>query len=90
MTEAQRIKAKRDARAFMVWQRGNAVGWDCTAADIADELRLSVLDVASICRSRGWPIRKGAGQHEFGRVKLVQGWRDDLAPYNRLANEAAE
>lgn len=45
------------AREFVVWRSGNAVGWDCSFTDIANETGLSIVGVRSICMRRGWDKR---------------------------------
>ena len=39
---------------FRVWRAAQAVDWDCTSQDLAQELGLSRRTVQRICKRRGW------------------------------------
>ena len=39
---------------FRVWRAAQAVDWDCTSHDLAQELGLSRGAVQRICKRRGW------------------------------------
>ena len=45
---------RRDAAAFRIWQFCDACEWDCTLADVAEALELSLSSVRGHCASRGW------------------------------------
>lgn len=96
MTEKQTQQARKAAMAFQIWQIGKAVDWDITASEIADKLRLTPSGVGKICAFRGWPIRKNSrdgfqrGPFNGGTTILSMGINADLAPYRRLAAQAAD
>jgi predicted secreted protein len=42
------------ALAFRIWRYAEPLGWDCTAAEIADALGEPINRIVAICRHRGW------------------------------------
>jgi Mn-dependent DtxR family transcriptional regulator len=49
----------RRATAFLIWRAGEAVNWECTAQDIADEIGMDRSTVARLCKEKGWKIHHG-------------------------------
>jgi len=47
------------ANEFLVWRAGSSVDWDCSQADIAQEVGLSPQEVGRICGLRKWPVIDG-------------------------------
>jgi len=48
---------------FRVWRAAQAVDWDCTARELANETGLHVTTVRKICDRRGWShkLQRGPG-----------------------------
>jgi hypothetical protein len=93
------MNPKSAALAFRIWQYAHPLGWDCTVAEIADELREPVQRVQAICQHRGWnrKLRKVAGwQGNGGQNSSIPGFSDvvgaihTIARYRRLAEEPTE
>jgi uncharacterized protein YjcR len=54
--------ASVEARDFRVWSYGKSVGWQATAAEIAEATGISSSAVRSICKRRKWKcLRDPAG-----------------------------
>jgi DNA-binding transcriptional regulator LsrR (DeoR family) len=62
---------RNEARAYRIWALGNALKWECTQEEIADELGLHRQMVYRICKAKGWktsgtvmgdPNRRGVDQ----------------------------
>ena len=51
-----------EALPFRIWREGNAVRWDCTAAELAQAVGCHVSTVRRIAAERGWPVLP-AGTH---------------------------
>ena len=51
---------------FMVWRAGESCGWDCTAAEISQEVGISASAVRRVCRRRGWVLLGGHESHSRG------------------------
>jgi hypothetical protein len=47
------------ANDFLIWRAGTSVKWECTAQEIADEVKLSRQSVQEACKRRGWKIQRG-------------------------------
>tara|TARA_R110000744_G_scaffold116415_2_gene217764 strand:+ start:2490 stop:2726 length:237 start_codon:yes stop_codon:yes gene_type:complete len=47
------------ANDFIIWRAGSSVNWECTAKDIADEVKLSRQTVQQTCKRRGWKLQHG-------------------------------
>ena len=45
---------RNEARAYRIWALGNALKWECTQKEIADELGLHRKTVCRICKAKGW------------------------------------
>jgi hypothetical protein len=95
--EQHRIKAKRDALAFRIWQFAESKNWDCTANEIADALHIHPNAVTSTCRHRGWSNRlRLEARNGFGAIGIggAIGWGELCEVTNdcrrRLADEAPE
>jgi hypothetical protein len=87
------------ALAFRIWQYAQPIGWDCTVAEIAAELREPVQRVGRICSARGWNYKlrrpsvigigyTGSGSapgHGFDELRS-----STLSRYRRLAEESPE
>lgn len=56
MSSGQNMVIKRKANEFCIWRAGTAVGWDCTAQDLAQETGLNSSTVRRICRYKGWEL----------------------------------
>ncbi len=56
MSSGDNMVLKGKANAFMIWRAGNAVGWDCTARDIADETGISQSTIRKVCKAKGWEL----------------------------------
>lgn len=52
----QNMVLKRRANTFLIWRAGNAVNWDCTAKEIAEETGLSTETIRKVCNAKGWEI----------------------------------
>jgi hypothetical protein len=87
------------ALAFRIWRYAEPLGWDCTVAEIADDLREPVQRVRAICQHRGWNRKlrgvsspghdfKG-GKHSFG-YGFAELQSATIARYRRLAEEPSE
>lgn len=52
---------------FRVWRAAQAVDWDCTARELADEAGLHIATVRRICDRRGWShmLQRGPGGVEI-------------------------
>lgn len=48
---------KQNALAFRIWQYAEPLGWDCTAAEIADAVRSTPQAVVSVVKMKGWWTR---------------------------------
>jgi hypothetical protein len=89
--KADPAKVRRMARDFRIWQVGHARGWDCTAAEIADELRMDPNGVGRICAARGWPVRTARQDQSAGFLGAFSASAFIAADYRRrLAEEPAE
>ena len=55
------------ANEFRVWRAAQAVEWDCTARELANETGLHVSTVHKICDRRGWShkLQRGPGGVEI-------------------------
>jgi hypothetical protein len=42
------------ANDFIIWRAGTSVNWECTAQEIADEVKLTKQAVQKSCNRRGW------------------------------------
>lgn len=51
------MSAYQDAIAFRIWQFADPLGWDCTRAEIASALGLSLGTIHIVCAKRGWSNR---------------------------------
>lgn len=52
---------------FRVWRAAQAVDWECTAHELAEELGIHVNTVWKICQRRGWTdkLQRGPGGVEI-------------------------
>jgi hypothetical protein len=87
------------ALAFRIWQYAQPIGWDCTVAEIAAELREPVQRVNRICSHRGWNLKlrqpslrgidytgsRHGYRYGFGELQSAA-----LSRYRRLAEEPSE
>ena len=58
---------------FRVWRAAQAVDWDCTSQDLAQELGLSRGAVLKICKRRGWTHKLADAQAGGYAVREVDG-----------------
>tara|TARA_R110000772_G_scaffold2734_6_gene9838 strand:+ start:2292 stop:2603 length:312 start_codon:yes stop_codon:yes gene_type:complete len=49
-------RGTRRANDFAVWRAGRSVNWECTAAEIAADTRLTLTIVLKACKRRGWRL----------------------------------
>lgn len=47
----------QEAIAFRIWQFAEPLGWDCTRAEIASALGLTLGTIHIICAKKGWSGR---------------------------------
>jgi hypothetical protein len=52
-------RGTRRANDFAVWRAGRSVNWECTAAEIAADTRLTLPIVLKACKRRGWRLTHG-------------------------------
>jgi hypothetical protein len=41
---------------FVIWREGDAVGWDCTVAELAEATGLAHREVYNTCQAQAWPV----------------------------------
>jgi hypothetical protein len=85
------MNPKSMALAYRIWCYAHPLGWDCTVAEIADELREPVQRVQRICSHRGWNRKLRVVQTnriDTGTIGFAVS--TDLARYRRLAEEPSE
>jgi hypothetical protein len=84
------------ALAFRIWRYAEPLGWDCTVAEIADELRESTQTVNNICWRRGWNrklrtvTRTDGCNNSTAAYGFSEAATHSIARYRRLAEESPE
>jgi hypothetical protein len=61
------------ASDFLIWRAGTSVNWQCSAKDIADEVKLTRKTVQDSCNRRGWKLVHGESGRQEKRFPV-----DDL------------
>jgi hypothetical protein len=90
------MNPKSMALAYRIWCYANPLGWDCTAAEIADDLREPVQRVQRICSHRGWnrklrTVRRADGaNNSYGAFGFSDTASAAINRYRRLAEEPSE
>ncbi|MCJ8139377.1 hypothetical protein [Falsirhodobacter halotolerans] len=67
---------RQKARAYEIWCHCNARKWDCTMAEVAEALSLTVKVVRSICAVEGWTRRL---QAEVGHENEARDLMEEFA-----------
>lgn len=73
---------KSEAIAYRAWVMARERGWDCTIAEIADEMGLSAKSLGAIMQHKGWVDRFRAPDRTWKREiigSLNGGMRDPMA-----------
>ena len=60
---------KQNALAFRIWQYAEPLGWDCTAAEIADAVRSTPQAVWIVCKAKGWGTRVRSDSRGNGSLR---------------------
>lgn len=67
--EMRQESRKRMVKAFMIWRAGSSVNWDCSPADIAAEIGISVKTVWDIMRERKWSCNEDVRNEASLRIE---------------------
>lgn len=59
---AHHRKRVEAVNSFLIWRTAEAVDWDCTMQDLADETGLSLRTVQAVCQRKGWSKRLTANR----------------------------
>lgn len=73
-------KIEAEANAFRIWREGSSVGWDCTAAELAEATGLTAATVRRHARARGWPLQPDEPVYDHG---LELAWGNNASRHRR-------
>lgn len=61
---------RSEAIAFRAWQVASRMEWDCTVAEIADEIGADPKSLGAIFQAKGWVSRVRVSDHHRARATL--------------------